>query len=119
MSIAVHRKFDEPTTDLANSSVLVTGGTGSFGRALIRELLSRTPPRRLIVFSRGELNQERMSQELQAAYPRLFDRLRFFIGDVRDVARLELAMREVEIVVHAAALKIVPIAEYNPFECVM
>jgi UDP-N-acetylglucosamine 4,6-dehydratase len=73
----------------------------------------------LIVFSRDEQKQDAMARELHTLFPRLASRLRFFIGDVRDTARLELAMREVDVVVHAAALKIVPTAEYNPFECIL
>ncbi len=115
----LQRSFELPTLDLSTSSVLVTGGTGSFGRALVKNLLMHNPPRRLVIFSRDEQKQDTMAQELQALGPSLFDRLRFFIGDVRDVSRLELAMRDVNIVVHAAALKIVPTAEYNPFECIL
>lgn len=115
-----YRSLEGPLPDFARSSVLVTGGSGSFGRAVVRHLLnSPTPPRRLVVFSRDEHKQETMAREYQAAFPGCMDRVRFFIGDVRDVARLELAMRGIDIVLHAAALKIVPIAEYNPFECVM
>src|SRR5262245_54806640 len=116
---APFRPFDDPVLDLANSSILVTGGSGSFGNGFVRRLLGRVPPRRLVVFSRDEQKQQAMAQALQAEFPRQFDRLRFFIGDVRDQSRLELAMRDIEIVVHAAALKIVPVAEYNPFECVL
>ena len=101
-------------------SFLVTGGTGSFGHAFVHRLLAGTnPPRRIVVFSRDEQKQESMAREMRIAYPQLFDRLRFFIGDVRDGSRLELAMRHIDIVVHAAALKIVPMAEYNPFECIL
>jgi UDP-N-acetylglucosamine 4,6-dehydratase len=114
-----HRSFENPAPDLSGSSVLVTGGTGSFGRAFVRRLLESGPPRRLIVFSRDEQKQDTMARELAAAFPRLVERLRFFIGDVRDTTRLELAMRDVQFVVHTAALKIVPIAEYNPFECIL
>jgi UDP-N-acetylglucosamine 4,6-dehydratase/5-epimerase len=97
-------------------SVLITGGTGSFGAAFVRQLLERADPKRLIVFSRDELKQFEMTQ-LLADHPK-FSSLRFFIGDVRDQSRLELALREVDDVIHAAALKQVPTAEYNPFECV-
>src|ERR1700676_3285945 len=114
-----HRSFETPAPDLSGSSVLVTGGTGSFGRAFVRRLLESSPPRRLIVFSRDEQKQDAMARELAAAFPRLVERLRFFIGDVRDTTRLELAMRDGQFVVHTAALKIVPIAEYNPFECIL
>jgi hypothetical protein len=100
-----YRQFD-------GKSVMVTGGTGSFGRLFIRNLLARSQPARLIVFSRDEFKQYEMQQALQgaAAAP-----MRFFIGDVRDAERLDLAAREVDVIVHAAALKHVPAAEYNPF----
>ncbi len=104
--------------DFDGTSVLVTGGTGSFGRRFVRLLLRDHRPRRLVVFSRDELKQSEMREALEAELePEVFRRLRFFIGDVRDRARLELAMREVDYVVHAAALKQVPTAEYNPYEC--
>ena len=99
--------------------MLITGGTGSFGRAFARLLLARSMPRRLVIFSRDEQKQETMARDLKAEFPAMADRLRFFIGDVRDVSRLEIAMREIDVVVHAAALKIVPTAEYNPFECIL
>lgn len=92
--------------------VLVTGGSGSFGQAFVRRLIKHHGPlHRLVVFSRGEHTQEQMARDIQ------HQALRFFIGDVRDQARLEMAMRDIEVVVHAAALKIVPTAEYNPTEC--
>lgn len=98
---------------LAAKSILVTGGTGSFGRQFIRTVLDQSDPRRLVVFSRDELKQ----YELQQLYPGE-SRLRFFIGDVRDYQRLYRAFHDVDVVVHAAALKQVPAAEYNPFEAV-
>ena len=113
------RSFDQPPLDLESRAVLVTGGTGSFGNAFVRRLLSRSSSPRIVVYSRDEQKQERMARELQAEFPSDFERMRFFIGDVRDASRLELAMRGIEIVVHAAALKIVPAAEYNPFECIL
>lgn len=101
--------------DLNGKSVLVTGGTGSFGQAFVRIVLERFQPKRLIVFSRDEMKQYEMAQVFpDATYPCM----RYFIGDVRDVDRLEMAMRDVDVVVHAAALKHVPAAEYNPFECI-
>jgi UDP-N-acetylglucosamine 4,6-dehydratase len=107
--------FESPLPDLASASVLITGGTGSFGQSLARRLLADVNVRRVVIFSRDELKQYEMQQ---AFTPEQLRRLRFFIGDVRDVARLEMAMREVDYVVHAAALKHVTAAEYNPFECV-
>jgi UDP-N-acetylglucosamine 4,6-dehydratase/5-epimerase len=98
---------------LDNKSVLVTGGTGSFGRQFVRTALETSSARRIIVFSRDELKQFEMQQLLPDEA-----RLRFFIGDVRDYQRLYRAFHDVEIVVHAAALKQVPAAEYNPFEAV-
>lgn len=97
-------------------SILVTGGTGSFGRHFVRTLLESAKPRRLVIFSRDEMKQFEMQNDIVP-----LDKngvLRFFIGDVRDQSRLELAFRGVDIVVHAAALKQVPTAEYNPFECI-
>jgi UDP-N-acetylglucosamine 4,6-dehydratase (inverting) len=98
------------------SSVLVTGGTGSFGKAFVKRVLAEYPHlRRLVIFSRDELKQFEMSQELsEAKYPAL----RYFLGDVRDVDRLRRALEGIDIVIHAAALKQVPAAEYNPFECI-
>lgn len=95
-----------------DKAILVTGGTGSFGKSFIRALLNRHQPRRLVVYSRDELKQYEMQQ--------VFDdpRMRFFIGDVRDRERLVQAMRGIDYVVHAAALKQVPAAEYNPMECI-
>jgi UDP-N-acetylglucosamine 4,6-dehydratase len=95
------------------ASVLVTGGTGSFGKRFVQALLETGSPRRVVVFSRDELKQF----EMQQAYPNE-TRLRFFIGDVRDSARLNRAFHGIDFVVHAAALKQVPAAEYNPFEAV-
>jgi UDP-N-acetylglucosamine 4,6-dehydratase len=95
-----------------NSSILVTGGTGSFGRRFVRHILEHYRPRRLVVYSRDEMKHYEMQQEFDDPA------MRFFIGDVRDLPRLTLAMRDIEYVVHAAAMKHVPIAEYNPMECV-
>jgi UDP-N-acetylglucosamine 4,6-dehydratase len=97
---------------LSGKSILVTGGTGSFGRGLVDFLTRHFSPERLIVFSRDELKQFEMQQRWTQPC------MRYFIGDVRDVERLEIAMRGVDYVIHAAALKQVPTAEYNPFECV-
>jgi UDP-N-acetylglucosamine 4,6-dehydratase len=93
-------------------SILITGGTGSFGRRYTRTILQRFQPNRLIIYSRDELKQFEMSQEFVAPC------MRYFIGDVRDADRLKQAMREVDYVIHAAALKQVPAAEYNPMETI-
>lgn len=93
-------------------SVFISGGTGSFGRAFIRTLLSRYQPSRVVVFSRDELKQYEMQQEFNAPC------MRYFLGDVRDAERVQQAMRGIDYVVHAAALKQVPAAEYNPSECI-
>lgn len=95
-----------------DKSILITGGTGSFGRQFIRTLIERYQPRRVVVFSRDELKQFEMQQEFNAPC------MRYFLGDVRDGERLRQAMRGVDYVVHAAALKQVPAAEYNPTECI-
>ena len=95
------------------SSVLITGGTGSFGRYFIREVLKKFPRiKRLVVYSRDELKQFEMMQEFSNIDSTA---LRFFIGDVRDKERLKSALNGIDYVVHAAALKQVPAAEYNPF----
>lgn len=110
-------RFSTSVSGLDNSVVLVTGGTGSFGRRFIDAVLTRANPRKLIVFSRDELKQHEMQVEMSARFSaEQMSRMRFFLGDVRDRERLTLALRGVEIVVHAAALKQVPAAEYNPSE---
>jgi UDP-N-acetylglucosamine 4,6-dehydratase len=98
---------------MSERSILVTGATGSFGKEFIRTVLKDYNPKRLVVYSRDELKQ----YEMQELYPQTGP-LRYFIGDVRDESRLEMAMRGIDTVIHAAALKQVPAAEYNPFECV-
>jgi UDP-N-acetylglucosamine 4,6-dehydratase (inverting) len=99
----------------SGKSILVTGGTGSFGRRFVRTVLASQPQiERVIVFSRDELKQFEMQNE---AWPQP-EKLRFFLGDVRDHTRLQRALEDVDIVVHAAALKQVPAAEYNPFEAI-
>lgn len=98
---------------LSNSTILVTGGTGSFGHTFVPMTLARHNPKKLIVFSRDEMKQWEMAKLYQGD-----NRVRFFIGDVRDRDRLQRALDGVDYVVHAAATKIVPTAEYNPFECV-
>jgi UDP-N-acetylglucosamine 4,6-dehydratase len=100
---------------LNGKSLLITGGTGSFGRAFVKTVLERYPGiSRLVVLSRDELKQYEMAEELRG-HEKV---LRFFIGNVRDLDRLKRAMEGIEVVVHAAALKQVPAAEYNPFECI-
>ena len=100
---------------LNNKSILITGGTGSFGNKFIETVFERFQPKKLIVYSRDELKQFEMQQKFP---DNDFPSMRFFIGDVRDYYRLKMAMTGVDIVVHAAALKQVPAAEYNPFEAV-
>jgi UDP-N-acetylglucosamine 4,6-dehydratase len=113
------RDFAPKTRLIDGKAVLVTGGTGSFGRRFVSTVVERYNPRKLIILSRDELKQFEMRQELQERLPKeKFQKLRFFLGDVRDRARMELAFRGVDIVVHAAALKQVPAAEYNPSECI-
>lgn len=99
---------------IAGKSILVTGGTGSFGKAFVRRV-AKGSPQRLVVYSRDEFKQFEMQQEFPASS---FDFLRFFIGDVRDGDRLRRALEGIDIVIHAAALKQVTAAEYNPFECI-
>jgi UDP-N-acetylglucosamine 4,6-dehydratase (inverting) len=101
---------------LNSKSILITGGTGSFGKAFVRTVLERYPDiKRLVVFSRDELKQYEMAQEFSDTK---YKGIRYFIGDIRDEARLRRALEGIDIVVHAAALKQVPAAEYNPFECI-
>jgi UDP-N-acetylglucosamine 4,6-dehydratase len=114
-AMPVMRDFSQPWLDLNDKSVLITGGTGSFGKHFLKTVIAQYKPRRLIIFSRDELKQFEMQQEFsQEKYPFL----RYFIGDVRDRDRLDLALRDVDYVVHAAAMKQVTTAEYNPFECI-
>ncbi len=96
---------------MKDASILITGGTGSFGTAFVKRAIEDNP-RRLVVFSRDEQKQHAMEREL--SHPSL----RFFVGDVRDRDRLELAMRGIDIVIHAAAMKIVPTCERDPYECI-
>jgi len=101
---------------LNDKSLLITGGTGSFGKAFVNTVLVRYPDiKRLVVYSRGELKQYEMAQQFPDSK---YKGLRYFIGDVRDQDRLRRAMEGIDLVVHAAALKQVPAAEYNPFECI-
>lgn len=98
---------------LENSTILITGGTGSFGNAFVPMTLSKYNPQKIIIFSRDEMKQWEMAKQYEGD-----ERVRFFIGDVRDKDRLYRALDGVDYVVHAAATKIVPVAEYNPFECI-
>lgn len=93
-------------------NILITGGTGSFGKKYTKILLEKYKPNKIIIYSRDELKQYEMSQDFNNSC------MRYFIGDVRDAARLKKAMKDVDFVIHAAALKHVPIAEYNPMECI-
>ena len=97
---------------LNNKSILITGGTGSFGQKFVEMLLARFEPSRIVIFSRDELKQYEMQQRFNAPS------MRYFLGDVRDAARLRQATEGIDVVIHAAALKQVPAAEYNPFECI-
>jgi len=95
-----------------NKNIFITGGTGSFGKQFVKTLLEHYKPNKIIIYSRDELKQYEMAQKYSDKC------MRYFIGDVRDLPRLQKAMHEVDFVVHAAALKHVPIAEYNPMECI-
>ena len=98
---------------LSNSTILITGGTGSFGNTFVPLTLAKYNPKKIIIYSRDEMKQWNMAKKFQGD-----KRIRFFIGDVRDKDRLYRALDGVDFVVHAAATKIVPTAEYNPFECI-
>jgi len=117
--VSICEYFDlelDNSMDLSKKSILITGGTGSFGKAFIRAVFRQQRDiKRLVVFSRDELKQFELSQEFP---PSQYPSLRFFIGDVRDQRRLSRALEGVDVVVHAAALKQIPAAEYNPFECI-
>lgn len=99
---------------LRNKTILITGGTGSFGKRCVSILLKKYKPKKIIIYSRDELKQWEMSQ----LYSKDEKKLRFFIGDVRDLDRVKLATKNVDYIIHAAALKHVPAAEYNPQECI-
>ena len=100
---------------LNNKNILITGGTGSFGNELVPFLLKKFNPRKVIIFSRDEYKQSIMKSKFKDSE---IKKLRFLLGDVRDIERLKMAMRDVDFVIHAAALKQVPAAEYNPMEFV-
>jgi len=106
--------FDVGKLNLDNKCIMITGGTGSFGRQFLHTILKHTNVKRIVIYSRDEHKQYDLAQTLDGAE----SRVRMFIGDVRDRDRMAMAMRGVDIVIHAAALKHVPAAEYNPFECI-
>ncbi|NOZ43214.1 MAG: UDP-N-acetylglucosamine 4,6-dehydratase (inverting) [Alphaproteobacteria bacterium] len=116
MSKSIIRSFESDLDFLGGATLMITGGTGSFGKMLTQVLLDRADLKRLIIFSRDELKQYEM-EKFFASHEKS-ESLRFFIGDIRDRYRLDMALRGVDYVIHAAALKHVPIAEYNPFECI-
>ena len=119
MSTPPYRDFAPQMDPVKGKTVLITGGTGSFGRRLVQSLLRDFEPKKVIVLSRDELKQYEMKNELEEVFAAdKMAKMRFFLGDVRDRNRLQLAFRGVDIVVHAAALKQVPAAEYNPSECI-
>ena len=109
------RDFSPKNLDLTGKSILITGGTGSFGKSFVKKIIEDYSPKRIIIYSRDELKQYEMGQELSQYNDAP---VRFFIGDIRDRDRLNLAVRDVDIIIHAAALKQVPAAEYNPMECI-
>ena len=98
----------------ANKTILITGGTGSFGKKFTETVLKKYNIKKIIIFSRDELKQSEMADE----FLKYKKKIRFFIGDIRDLPRIKLALKNVDIVIHAAALKQVPTAEYNPFEVI-
>ena len=106
---------DNVSLPVDGKSILVTGGTGSFGQCLVKNILENYKPSRLVVYSRDELKQSEMQQRFD---PGEHSCLRYFLGDVRDSERLKMALRGIDTVIHAAALKQVPAAEYNPTECI-
>lgn len=108
-------EFSGAGADLKGKSILITGGTGSFGKTLLKNLLANHEPRKVIVFARGEYMHFELQNSLSEADRK---KVRFFVGDIRDLDRLVMAFRGVDVVIHAAAQKQVPLAEYNPFECI-
>lgn len=103
---------------LNNKSILITGGTGSFGKKFTERILKEYNPDRIVIYSRDEFKQDVMAKEFRMKYPEKFKKLRFFIGDVRDKDRLYRAFKDIDYVIHAAAMKQVPACEYNPFEAI-
>ncbi len=107
--------FDGNHVNLEDKSILITGGTGSFGKQMLKQLLEKHNPKRVSIFARGEYNHFLLQNSLTEDQRH---KVRFFVGDVRDLDRMVMAMRGIDIVIHAAAQKQVPLAEYNPFECI-
>ncbi|WP_294376395.1 UDP-N-acetylglucosamine 4,6-dehydratase (inverting) [uncultured Clostridium sp.] len=103
---------------LEGKNVLITGGTGSFGKKFTERILKEYNPKKIVIYSRDEFKQDLMAKEFKIKYPEKFDKLRFFIGDVRDRERLYRAFKNIDYVIHAAAMKQVPACEYNPFEAI-
>lgn len=103
---------------LNNKSILITGGTGSFGKRFTEMILKKYDPKKIIIYSRDEYKQDVMNKDFSQRFPDKISKLRFFIGDVRDKDRLNRAFKDVDYVIHAAALKQVPACEYNPFEAI-
>ena len=103
---------------LNNKTILITGGTGSFGKKFTKKILKEYNPKKIIIFSRDEFKQDIMRKEFYKIFPNEMDKLRFFIGDVRDKDRLYRALNGVDYVIHAAAMKQVPACEYNPIEAI-
>ena len=103
---------------LNNKSILITGGTGSFGNRFAEMILEKYDPNKIIIYSRDEYKQDIMFKDFSRKFPEKSSKLRFFIGDVRDKDRLERAFKDVDYVIHAAAMKQVPACEYNPFEAI-
>jgi UDP-N-acetylglucosamine 4,6-dehydratase (inverting) len=103
---------------LRDKSILITGGTGSFGKKFTERILSEFDPKKIVIYSRDEFKQDLMKKEFSLKYPDKVNKLRFFIGDVRDKDRLYRAFNGIDYVIHAAAMKQVPACEYNPFEAI-
>lgn len=101
-----------------DKAILITGGTGSFGKKFTERILKEYDPKRIVIYSRDEFKQDVMAKEFRMKFPDKFNKLRFFIGDVRDKDRLYRAFNDIDYVIHAAAMKQVPACEYNPFEAI-